>query len=62
MSNVSNHNNDLSIPDGGTFFDSINVAGFAQMKALFQVKSHAWNLIFDQPIPNKAIRINSTDK
>jgi len=31
MSNVSNHNNDLSIPDGVTFVGSINVPGFAQI-------------------------------
>jgi len=62
MSNASNHSNDLSIPDVVTFFDSIYVPGFAQMKAIFQVKSHAWNLTLDQSIPNKAIRINFTDK
>ena len=32
------------------------------MKAIFQVKSDAWNLTLDQSIPNKAIRINFTDK
>ena len=31
MSNVSSHNNDLSIPDGVTFVGSINVPGFAQI-------------------------------
>ena len=31
MSNVSNHNNDLSIPDGVTFVGSINVPGLAQI-------------------------------
>ena len=31
MSNVSNHNNDLLIPDGVTFVGSINVPGFAQI-------------------------------
>jgi cytoskeletal protein CcmA (bactofilin family) len=31
MSNVTNHNNDLSIPDGVTFVGSINVPGFAQI-------------------------------
>jgi len=32
MSNASIHNNDLLIPDGVTFFDSIYASGFAQMK------------------------------
>ena len=31
MSNVSNHNNDLTIPDGVTFVGTINVHGFAQI-------------------------------
>ena len=31
MSNVSNHNNDLLIPQGVTFVGSINVPGFAQI-------------------------------
>jgi len=31
MSNVSSHNNDLSIPDGVTFVGSINVPGLAQI-------------------------------
>ena len=31
MSNVSNHNNDLLIPEGVTFVGSIHVPGFAQI-------------------------------
>ena len=31
MSTVSNHNNDLTIPDGVTFVGTINVPGFAQI-------------------------------
>jgi len=31
MSIASIHNNDLLIPDGVTFFDSIYASGFAQM-------------------------------
>ena len=31
MSSVSNHNNDLTIPDGVTFVGTINVPGFAQI-------------------------------
>jgi cytoskeletal protein CcmA (bactofilin family) len=31
MSSVSNHNNDLSIPEGVTFVGTINVPGFAQI-------------------------------
>jgi hypothetical protein len=31
MSSVTNHNNDLTIPDGVTFVGTINVPGFAQI-------------------------------
>ena len=31
MSNISNHNNDLSIPEGVTFVGTINVPGFAHI-------------------------------
>lgn len=31
MSNMSNHNNDLSIPEGVTFVGTINVPGFAHI-------------------------------
>ena len=31
MSNISSHNNDLSIPEGVTFVGSINVPGVAQI-------------------------------
>jgi hypothetical protein len=61
MSNASIHNNDLLIPDGVTFFDSIYASGFAQMNGDSSRESYVRNLSLDEFIRYQATRINSTD-